>query len=313
VNNKAGAPIKGAKVVMERTEITWTKTLTTNDKGVALQVGLEPKDFRVTISADGYGTLHSTEKVPVGEVLARTFVLLTPDETRAAAKTEGMPADVDPNMAKQAEGSDAYNQGIHFYNEQNFTAALPHLEIAYKNLAEAAANMKDATAKADLESKLPNIERVYAISMAEAAKGDDTKVDQAKQAEPMLVKALERNPKDSSVVTALLDVAAAKKDAEMTKKYQAMMDAIIGPRPELAYNDAVVKHNAGDEAGAKLFLDKAIAMDPKFSDSYYLLGVVQFSLTHVKEAKEAFRKYLEIDPKGKKSAEVKEFLKELGK
>ena len=187
------------------------------------------------------------------------------------------------------------------------------MDTAVANLKEAAANMKDAEGKAKLEGNLPMVERVYGIVLAEVAKADPTRTDLVTKAEPILVKALERNPKDQNVVASLLQLAAVKKDEAMTAKYQAIMDALIGPRPELAYNDAVTKQTAGDNAGAKVSLQKAIKIDPKFTDSYYLMGVVEFSLGDVKAAKAAFRHYQEVAPTGKHAGEVKEFLKELGK
>jgi TolA-binding protein len=70
----------------------------------------------------------------------------------------------------------------------------------------------------------------------------------------------------------------------------------------------VAVFNAGDMKAAKDLLNKAIATDPKFPDSYYLLGMVEYGLTNLKGTKEAFLKYLEIAPTGKKAAEVKEML-----
>ena len=313
IMNTAKAPIKNAKVLVERTEITWSKTLVTNDKGVVIQVGLEPKEFNFTVTAEGYQSVNFKEKVPLADVLSKTVTLLTPEEARAAAKASGAPVAADPNEAKESAGSEAYNSAIALYKEQKFDEALPLMDLAVANLRDAAANMKDPEAKGKLEANLPMVERVYGIVLAEVAKGDPAKADLAAKAEPILVKALERNPKDQNVVASLLQVAAVKKDPAMAAKYQAVLDALIGPRPELAYNDAVTKQTAGDNEGAKRSLLKAIAIDPKFTDSYYLMGVVEFSLGDVKAAKAAFRKYQEVAPSGKHSGEVKEFLKELGK
>jgi len=313
VTNRAGQPVKGASIIMERTDITWSKTIVTNDRGLALQVGLAPKDYNVTVRCEGYAGLKVSETIPVGESLVRTYVLLTQAEARAEAPAVVAAASDDPLEIKRAEGSTAFYAAVALVNEQKFKEALPLLQTAYKNLTEAAAGLKDEKAKTDLQGWLPTLERVYGIVMAEVAKNDPAQAALATEAEPLLLRALEKNPKDQSVIVGLVAVGKVSQDPERMKKYQALLDAIIGPRPELAYNDAVAKHNAGDEAGAKVALDKAIAMDPRFSESYYLLGVVQFSLGNAKAAKEAFRKYLEIDPRGKKSGEVKEFLKELGK
>ena len=310
VKTSAGVPIKDAKVQMDRVGITWSKSLLTNDKGVVVQVGLEPKDFNFTVTAPGYQPVTFMEKVPLAEVLTKTITLLTPEEARHAAKASGQPVAADPNEAKEAAGSEAYNQAIALYKEQKFDEALPLMEVAVTNLQQAAANMKDPDGKAKLEANLPMVERVYGLVLAEVGKTDPAK---ATKAEPILLKALERNPKDQNVVAALLQVAAAKQDTAMTEKYQAVMDALIGPRPELAYNEAVAKQTAGDNEGAKKALLKAIKIDPKFTDSYYLMGVVEYGLGNFKAAKESLKKYLVVAPSGKHVQDVKDFLKELPK
>jgi tetratricopeptide (TPR) repeat protein len=311
VTAKDGTPIAGATILLERVEITWAKTITTNAKGAVLQVGLEPKEFNITVSANGYVPLKARRKIPLADTLAETFVLLTPDEARAAAKLAPGQAAADPSAAKEEAGSTAFNTGVEFYNAKNFAEALPFIEQAYQNMVDASTASKDATAKAELDAKLPTIERVYGITLVEVGKSEEAKNPLALKAEPFLTRAFEKNPKDQRVILSLLDLAQVKKDEAMTAKYQAVMDAIIGPRPELAYNEATAAFNAGKYKEAKIFVTKAIATDPKFAESYYLLGVVEYSLGNTKAAKESFRKYMEIAPTGKKAGEVKEFLKEL--
>lgn len=313
VTTKGGAPIPNAKILIEResTEINWSKQLTTDSKGKAMQAGLAPKEYTITISAEGFVPIKVKRKVPLNDTLKEVFVLLNQEEARAAAKAAGGPVAVDPSAAKETEGSEAFNAAVGYYNEQKYVEALPFIEKAYKALTEASAAMKDPAAKAELDARFPVLERVYGIILSEAGQTDEEKAAFAAKAEPFLVPALARNPKDQRIVTSLIAVATAKGDAAMLKKYQDAMDALIGPRPELAYNDAVAAFNAGDFKKSKVSVTKAIATDPKFADSYWLLGVVEFSLGNTKPAKDAFKKYMEIAPTGKKAGEVKEFLKEL--
>ena len=311
ITKKDGTPIAGATILLERTEITWSKTITTSPKGTVLQVGLEPKEFNITISAEGFVPLKARRKIPLADTLSETFILLNPEEARAAAKLAPGQVAADPGAVKEEAGSTAFNTGVEFYNAKNFAEALPFIEQAYQNMTEASAATKDATAKAELDAKLPTIERVYGITLVEVGKTDVAKNPLALKAEPYLTRAFDKNPKDQRVIMSLLELAQVKKDEAMTAKYQAVMDAIIGPRPELAYNEATAAFNAGKYKEAKVFVTKAIATDPKFSESYYLLGVIEYSLGSTKAAKEAFKKYMEIAPTGKKAGEVKEFLKEL--
>ena len=54
VVNSAGKPVAGAKVTLKRLDRNWTKDLFPDKSGRFLQVGLEPKDFELTASAEGY-------------------------------------------------------------------------------------------------------------------------------------------------------------------------------------------------------------------------------------------------------------------
>ena len=192
-----------------------------------------------------------------------------------------------------------------------YALALPGIKKAAIAFKEALATAKEGEAKNTLTTQLPTVERVYGICLVEVGKADAESKALVLEAEPYLTAAFDRNPKDQTVIVALLEVAKAKKDPEATKKYQAAIDAIIGTRPEMAYNDAVGAFNAGNADDALKFVKKAIETDPKFADSYWLLGVLEVGQDHLKAAKAAFQKYMELAPTGKKAGEVKGFLKEL--
>lgn len=310
VKTKSGVAIPNAVLLLERADIKWSKEVKVSDKGTFMQVGLEPREFNITVSAPGYAPMKIKRKVPLAETLTENIVLLTPDEARAENLKN--PAEgVNVGEAKDSEGSANFNQGVGFYNEQKYAEALPFIEKAYKAIQEAVATIKDADAKAEAEAKLPTIERVYGILLVETAKGDATKKAQMLCAEPFLVRANAKAPTDQRVLLSLIEVAKAKADPVMQKQYQGALDTLLGPRPELAYNDAVTAFNGEKYKEAKVFLTKAIEADPKFADSYYLLGVVEFSLGNPKAAKEAFKQYQIIAPTGKKAGEVRDFLKEL--
>jgi len=311
VVGKDGKPIANAVLKLERVDIAWTKEIKVTDKGTFIQVGLEPREFFITVSAPGFAsTAKMKRKIPLADTLTENFTLFTMDEARAEGVKQAA-ASADPGEAREAEGSDAFNNGVSFYNEQKYAEALPQVETAYLKLKEAASLMKDPAAKAEVEAKVPNIERVYGICLAEVAKRDPERKALAAKAEPFLVAAFERNPKDQRVVNALVDVGTVKGDAPLTAKYQAALDGLLGPRPELAYNEAVNAVNKEQFKAAKEHLTKAIALDPNFADSYYLMGIVEFSLNNPKAARASFLKYQEKAPNGSKKAEVKEFLKEL--
>ena len=310
VRTKDGKPVTNATLTLSRKDINWTKVLKENGPGSFFQVGLESKEFTLSVEAPGLQRTNDGFKIPLGDTLAKEYVMLTPQEAAAEAMKAGT-ATMTAEEAKTMAGSAAFNEGIEFYNQRQYALALPGIKKAAIAFKEALATAKEGEAKNTLTTQLPTVERVYGICLVEVGKADAESKALVLEAEPYLTAAFDRTPKDQTVIVALLEVAKAKKDPEATKKYQAAIDAIIGPRPEMAYNDAVGAFNAGNADDALKFVKKAIETDPKFADSYWLLGVLEVGQDHLKAAKAAFQKYMELAPTGKKAGEVKDFLREL--
>jgi tetratricopeptide (TPR) repeat protein len=308
VLNKKGEPIPAAVVIIKRVDISWTKTLAVDAKGGFIQVGLEPKEFTLAVTCAGYVDFLKKVKIPLNEVLVEAVTMMTPQENLAEAKASGKVPTDDAGVVAENEGTEAANQAFAFYKEQNYAAAQPLLETAQIKFKESIEKAKDEKVKATLEENLSTAERVLGIVTANNLAANPGKVELAGKAQPLLEKALAKKPDDLFALQAIMEVAKAKKDTALEKKYKSALDKLVGPKPELAYNDAVAAFNAGKAKEAKEHLLKAIQIDPKFSESYYLLGMVEYGNMNLKACKEGLLKYLELDPTGKKAAEVKEML-----
>ena len=241
--------------------------------------------------------------------MKKDFTLLSPEEARAAAPTTTS-APADPGALLEDAGYAAFNEATGLYNLKEWKKSEPLFEKAYTSLTESLGKTKDEAAKGEITEKLKTVSRVYGVVLYEVGKEEKAaaKLDQAK---PLLEKAYELNNKDMRVIEALLTIAKEKDDTEAMTKYQAAIDAVVGPRPENAYNDGVAAYNANKFKVAKEFILKAIAIDPKFADSYYILGLVETNNNNLKAAKEAFKKCLELAPAGKHAGDCKEFIKAL--
>jgi len=306
VVDSKGKGVPSAKIVVSKLGINWTKELKVNADGKFFQVGFTPGDYKIAVSAEGFVPMEMQDHIGVGLVLQKDFVMLTPQEAIKSGKATAV---VDPSAAAEAKGLDSYNQAVGLYNQKQFVEALPLFESAIKDLNDSLAKTTDTTAKAETEKKLATVERPFAFTLMEVAKTDEGKqAELLAKAEPMLVKVLERNPKDQNAIVYLLDVANSKKDAEGIKKYQAALDALLGPRPELAYNQGVDLYNAGKLAEAKPFIQKAISIKAEFAEAYYLLAMCEFAEMNLKGTKVNLQKYLQLDPAGKHAAEVKAML-----
>lgn len=306
VLNKEGKPIPGAKINLKRLDRNWSKDLFPDKTGAYLQVGLEPKEFELTASAEGYVAFKEQIKIPLADVLIKNITLYTATEARtqaAAAAGSAQSAPDDPGAALDAAGREAFNLAIPLYNEGNYAEALPHVEIAYKTLTEASAKLKDEQAKADLAPEILKIERVLGICIAQAGAKKE-------EAEPYLLKALERNPKDERVVLSLIATSKAKADKPAEQKYAALLETIQGPNADIMYNKGVEAFNAGKPKEAKHQFLKALEVDPKYAESHYLLAMVEFGENNLRGTKQHLQKYLELAPTGKNAATAKEMLKD---
>lgn len=304
VLTKDGKPVPGAKVNLKRTDRNWSKDLFPDKNGNFLQVGLEPKEYFMTVSAEGYVEQKEQIKIPLADVLVKNITLLTPTEARAqAVTTGGQAATDDPGASLDAEGRDAFNQAIPLYNEGNYAEALPLIEKSYKTLVEAKDKLKDEQAKAELAPEILKIERVLGICIAQAgAKKED--------GEPYLMKALERNPKDERVIAGLVEIAKAKGDKAAEQKYAAQLEALQGPNPDVIYNKGVEAFNAGKSKEAKAQWLKTLEIAPTYAEAHYMLAMVEFGENNLKGTKTHLEKYLEIAPTGKNAATAREMLKD---
>jgi tetratricopeptide (TPR) repeat protein len=289
----------------------WTKVVKTDKNGKFMQVGLPPVKYFIAVHADGYtdkddkGPGSEGHKIPLADTYTINFTMYTQDELRALA----LPL-MDPNAQLENQAVESLNAAIAKYNASEFEAALDPVMAAYDKFKEASTKAKDESEKKEIETRFPACERLYGLILYENAKEESHKDLPAKAVGP-LTNAFGRNPKDVRVVAALVEVNKQLNDAAAVAKYQPILDSLIPPDPAKEYNEGVNEFNASHLPEAKAHLLKAIQMNPSFTESYYLLGLVEFSMNHNKDAKDNWKTYLEKDPNGKKAGEVKQFLKEL--
>jgi len=302
VKTQDGKPIEGAKITLERLDIKWKVEMVSDAKGTFSRAGVTPLSglqYQITITKDGYAQVQEKLELSLSNESGhhRDFVLLPPGAVTAGA-------DVDPALKADSEARDAFNAAVPLYKNKQYAEALPNLEKAYKGMTTAAADMKDELAKADSQSLLPTISKIYGIDLHEVGRDDE--------ALPLLTSVVDANPKNVKNADAMptpVEIYTKKKDDANRLKYQAMLNAATGTTSAAApYNDAVNSFNAGKFKEAKQHLEKAIASDPSFPDSYYLLGLVEMSQGNLAGAKSSLRKYIELAPNGKHAQEVKEAL-----
>ena len=85
-----------------------------------------------------------------------------------------------------------------------------------------------------------------------------------------------------------------------------------GADAQILYNQGVIFWNAGQYEQAKSQFEDAIAVDASYSPAYYQLGMSNLNLGQLPDALAAFQGYLEVDPNGERSDEVRGFVTQLG-
>lgn len=308
VKDSKGNPLPKASVVLNRVGVSWTKTLAVDENGKFMQVGLEPREHDLEITAPGFFPFKERLRFKVTEPVIRDIILYTPEE--AVAKGLASPAaEVDPSLVAENAALNAFNDGVTQFNAKAYAEALPNFESAYKQMADSLAKAKDETAKAELDKKLAAVERVYGFTLAEVAKEDESRRDELnKQAVPILKQTLVRDAKDQNALVYLVDVLRALGENAEADKHQVELDKLIGPNPAVAYNKGVEAFNAGKMKEARPYLQKTLDIDPKYAEAYYLLAMCDYADMNLKGTKLSLQKYLELAPNGKNADTAKAML-----
>jgi len=314
VLDAAGKPIPNVSIVLKRLDITFIKKIKVEANGKYLQSGLEPKEYEMTVSAEGYVSVKKIVKIPLNDNLVEDITLMTPEQILAAASAEN------PGNSKASSGDSAYTDAVRLYNDKDYAAAIQKFEVAIDGYAAtiAAATGSDNDSTADARQFQTKAIELLADSQFEVGKADpDQRGALWTKAEPILKAAFDKFPADDKsqdrarLTYQLGEIANMRGDAELAKRYSNVLEKIEGPKVENAYNTAVALYNAGKLAEAKPHLKKAIEIDPAFAETYYLLAFCELNGGDMKAAKACFQKYLALAPTGKYAAEVKDFLKDL--
>jgi tetratricopeptide (TPR) repeat protein len=225
--------------------------------------------YKFTFSAPGYAPYEETMKLKLGEPNIRDIELRKLGE--AAPGTA--PIDIkDPAV-------DAYNEGAALANAGDTAGAMAKFEQA-------------VAAKPDLTAGWMALAK-----SAVKAKQWDKAIDAAK-------KALEVDDEDAGMWQALFQAYTAKGD----KANAAIAEKKLPANASTLFNQAARLINEGKDAEAEKALKQAVSVDEKFAVAWYELGMVYVRTAKNAEARDAFTKYLDLDPNGKDAATAKEMM-----
>jgi len=312
VLDAAGKPVPHASIAMKRLDIAFFKEIKVDAKGNYRQAGLEPKEYEMTVLAEGYVGIKEIVRVPLGVVLTKDFTLLTADQRLAPSGGEGA-----AGASKAEAGNTAYTEAVRLYNDKDYLGAMRQFSQAVGQYSESIAGAADRVVAEEAKEFLAKAVDLLADCQFEVGKGDPgQRGDLWSKAEPVLKKAFDVMPADDKsrerarLAYQLGEMAKTNGDMALEKKYNDALDKIEGPKVENSYNTAVALYNADKLSEAKPHLKKAIEINPSFAETYYLLAICEYADGDMRAAKANLQKYIELAPKGKYAAEVKEMLAE---
>ncbi len=274
-----GQAIDGAAIAVEYLGGVTRKVETkTNKKGEFTQVGLQPGNYRITASKDGFTPTTIEHRIQLGEP---TYL---PDIKLAPPRPAGAGAPGDPAAEKaMAELRASVEQAIALTKE----GKLDEAEAIYKDLA----------------AKNPTRHQIfYNLGIVQAQKKD------AASAEASYLKALEIKPDYSEATNALntlyLSTGQAAKANELAAKA-----ATANPNDAKAqFQVGYVAFNSGKYDEAAEAFKKAEAIDPNYPETYYFLGTIALSQNKLEDCVARFEKYLALAPTGQNAATAQQLL-----
>jgi tetratricopeptide (TPR) repeat protein len=331
VKGEDGAMLKGALVKIERTDIKGSYKVKTDKKGHYFHTGLPLGMYNITVEVDGKDkdfvkgvrtrlgdptpvNFDLQRKAQKSQALAKAAEsgTLTKEQAREMspeekAAMEKQLKERSAAMAKNKALNDAFNQGMEGLKAKNFDVSIEAFNKA-----------------AEMDAK----QHVIWGNMAEAYMGlSGTKTGAEQQAAfdkamDAYKKALELKPDDAAYHNNFaLALAKQKKFPEAQAELEKAAQINPAGAGQYYYNLGAVLVNIGQLEPAGEAFKKAIDSDPKYANAQYQYGVYLISKATTTPdgkiipppgTKEAFEKYLELEPTGPFADASKGMLETIG-
>lgn len=285
VQNEEGKPIPSAKVVLEllASEKARRETIT-NEQGEWALIGLGSGNWKITVSAEGY--IPQSTTIFVSQIEKNPKVVLKLKK---------------PAISKDAvitnEASLVFlEEATRYYNEKRYDEALAVLE---KFLEQNPKAYQARVLIGDCYREKGDLDRAVEFY----SKAIDESASDERMGKEVRVKSL----------AAIGDCYLRKGDIE---RAQAFLKESIDTNPEneiLAYNVGEIYFSNQNLDEAIRYFTIATQIKPTWSPPYYKLGLVYLNKTDYDKARDAFKKFLELEPEGEQASQVRNILQYLEK
>ena len=272
-----GQPVEGATVTIQATEGIRSAETTTNENGEFMQIGLSSGAYNVIVTKDDLKQVlpaRVTQSAPVELEFQLTPTSgLTEEQIKANQEMQALAAG-----AIEALGAGRNDEAIQLFGE--ILVKAPECSDCQYNLGVAYSNAE----------RYDEAEAAFQQAIAIAPTG--------------------------AAYTGLANLYNAQQRFDLAQEASAKAAELSaagggGVNAEALYNQGVILWNAGNFADAKEQFEQAVQADSSMAMAHYQLGMANLNLGQIPEARQAFEAYLEVDPDGPKSGEVRVFVEQL--
>jgi tetratricopeptide (TPR) repeat protein len=343
IKDENGQPLKGALIVLERTDIKGHYQVKSDKRGHWLYTGLPSGKFDIRIEVDGkvmdqvrgvqskYSDnppvdfdLRKVKQTQAATAQANSTGQLTQDQTRGMTKEQ----------KEQFEAQAKKNAEINSKNK----ALNDAYNLAQDSLKAAAAEPDKAQRAVKYQAAIDSLNKASEVDATQAAIWDslgeaysglaDTQTgdDRTKSYDQSIAsynKGLAIKPNDAGVYNQIGNIYGKEKkipEATDALTKAAQLDPAMAPKAYFNMGANLV--NGGQPDKAADFFKKATDADPNYSEAWYQYGSLQMMLgkvdpktgaqTYPPETAPALKKYLELQPTGPHAQEAAAMLEAMG-
>lgn len=256
VVDEKGQPVEGAVVKIEfQGGVTRAYETKTNKRGEFTQVGLQPGDYKLTATKEGYQGFQSQAKINLGDP---TYLPDMTINSAAAKQAEAQAANEEINtlFKKGFEAAQAKDYAAAEAAYKEAIAKRPDLAQAHYNLGFVYAEKKDwPSAEAEMKKAL-ELKPDYPEAKAALAGiyGDSGQLDKAAE--------LASTSTDPKLLTAMAVSHINRNEPDKARELLLKAEAADATLPDTQYYLGSVALQQNDQAEAMKRLEKYLTMNP---------------------------------------------------
>lgn len=297
-----GSPCVKCQIVLERQEVKGHYKVKTDKKGKYIYIGLPLGTYKITLyDPNGRQLFYfNNKRLGMGDPTEVDFDM--PKEVSRAKKEQMANPEVRQQLEKQEKEQKEFAGLRQLYSEGSQLAT-------EKKYAEAATKFEQALPLAKGKNRLAVLEQL--ADMYSKAHMKDKAVDAYQQA-------IAAEPEKAGLYNNLGTLYAENGELDKAKEqFQKAAETDPTAASQYYFNLGAVLYNTGKMDDSAKAFQKAIDTDPTYANAYFWLGQALLGKATTGEGgkvqaapgtKEAFEKYLKLDPNGQNAATAKALL-----